>query len=177
MAGEVGTGVGCQQEEGAVEFVGLSTAAHRRAGFDVVAARVGVEHLCAVHLGLEPGRGEGVDPDALARPLHGEFPGEVVQAALGGGIAGHPQPPSRHLSEHRAEVDDHPGVVVVDPPACGPAGQIVGGDQVDLEFVAEVVEVVVDRRDDSGDAGVVDQDVESAVVVDRGVDQVLWSVR
>lgn len=66
------------------------------------ALRVGQQRR--VHLRLDVPRGDGVNGDALARPLVGEALGELADGALGGGVGGHGE--AALEGEQRGEVDD-----------------------------------------------------------------------
>lgn len=79
-AGHVAGGVAGQQEQGAVELAHLADAAHGDAfdhGGGVVAAEERV-----VDLGLEIAWRDGVDADAVARPVQGEQAGKVRNGGL-----------------------------------------------------------------------------------------------
>ena len=113
---------------------------------------------------------------AHAGPFHGQLPGQVVEPALGCRVAGDPELPAGARTQYRAEVDDHARMSLGNPPSGGPSGQLVWGHEVHGQLMEEAVEVVVDGWDHPGDSGVVDEDVDAAVVGERGVDQGLWPV-
>ena len=87
----------------ALEVVGGAPAAGRDAGADAGEA-LRVAEQGRVHLRLDVARGNGVDGNALARPLIGEALGDLADGALGRGVRGHRQ--ATLEGEQRGKVDD-----------------------------------------------------------------------
>ena len=98
------------------------------------------------------------------RPLVGEGLGELHDAALRGGVAGHGDAALER--EQRGDVDDLAAVAAVDHLAARGAAEAEHARQVDGDrFVPERV-AVLGRRLAPDDAGVVDDDVDAAEALD-----------
>ena len=114
-------------------------------------------------VGAKPGQ-HRVDADAEARQLHGAAAGEGVDRALRGGVVRLADPAA--LAHHRRDVDDHAVALAHEVGERG-LRAVEDAAEVDPHHVEPVVRLhVVDQRV-LGDAGVVDQDVQAAELLDR----------
>src|SRR5204862_2291855 len=87
LPGHVAGGAGGEEEQRAVEFVGLRSAAEQRVVADGL--REGGVGQEPGQLGGEVAGREGIDPHAVLAPDRGEVPGEVDQGSLGGVVGSH----------------------------------------------------------------------------------------
>ena len=86
-AGHEAAGLRRQQQQRAVEMLGLADAPLRDALDQPLAA--GRLPEVAVHLGLDVAGADRVDPDVVARPLHGQRARQMDQAGLRGVVGRH----------------------------------------------------------------------------------------
>ena len=129
--------------------------------------RVGVDRLG--HPGVDQARRHGVDADAEAAPLQGHLGGQQsdrgLRRSVGAGVR------TGGDAVHRRHVDDRPGTSGLDPSAGSGPSDDERADEVDVDDGAEVVDVEIDERTEANDAGVVDDDVGRAELVEHGVDR------
>ena len=163
LAGHVAGRVAGEEEEGAVELVGLTGAGHRAVAHHVAVGALVGEHQLG-HLRGEPAGGERVDPHALAGPLHAELAGEVDDGALGGAVRRLLDGRRPDQPEHGRQVDDGAGPAL-DHVATGQLAEQEQAGEVHVDDLAEAVDGLVLGGDRRPDAGVVDEHVE--VPVDR----------
>ena len=105
----------------------------------------------------------GVDVDAFGSPLIGEGLGELSYAALGRCIGGYPDATLK--GEDRGNVDDFAGAFGQHVPA-GELGEAEDAGEVDVDNRIPVFFGVVGGGRAADDAGVVDEDVDGAEVLD-----------
>src|SRR5699024_8052765 len=142
----------------------LGPARRRDAGEDRVAALGVLAQGVRVGGGDVP-RGDGVDVDALVRPLVGERLGQARDGGLRGRVAGDVD--AALEAEHRGRVDE----LAAAARGHGAADRARGrerGPEVDVDHVVEVL-VGVQRGGGAADGpAVVDQDVDRATGEVRG---------
>ena len=165
LAGDPAGVVGGEEDGGGGDVVGLAGAAERGFG-DGILVEIGADEAGGVGaFGFDDAGVEGVDADALGAELEGEDAGDGVDRTLGGGVdrAGG----RRDAADQRADVDDAAALAEV-------LGRGLGDEQeaedVDVELLVEVLGGDGFEGAELVDAGVVDEDVELAVVLDGGVD-------
>ena len=108
-----------------------------------------------------------------ARPLGRELAREADDAALRRRVSRLGDLPNTHESPDRSDVDDAPAAAV-DHRARRRARQLERRDEVQLDGRAEVLGALVERGHRFARARIVDDDVDAAVVVERGGDQRFW---
>ena len=164
-------GVRGEEEQRAVELMGIAHPGDRRVLLDVaLAALVGVH--AGGHLGGEPAGAQGVDAHALAGPLEGQLLGELHDGALGRHVVRLLDRRGADVAEDRRDVHDAAGALGHHHLAAQ-LRQVPDGRDVHLHRLAERVEVLVLDGDVVADAGVVDEHIHGAALADGLGDQLL----
>ena len=160
-AGNVAGEIGGEEEEDVGDFLGFTDAAEGDAGGD------SVNHLLGEggeHIGAGDAGGDGVDADVVGAEFAGEGFGEAVDGEFGGGIAAAGGLAVK--ADHRASVQDDAAALSFHE-GCGGFGAGKNGFKIEVDDGVEGGFVVVIEGFAGGDAGVVDQDVKVAVVVNE----------
>src|SRR5918997_6509283 len=170
LTGDVAGGVRGEEVHDPGDLLRLAQPADRDLGLEAL------EHLlrhALEHLGGGVARRHGVDRDAQpvglagALHLHRGLPGQRLRQAqqpgLGRGVVGLPD--AAHLADDRGDHHDPPAAALEHVPERG-LRQVEGARQVDFDDPAPVVVGHLQHGAVDGDARVVDQDVEPAVLLD-----------
>ena len=160
-AGDVAGEVGGEEEEDVGDFLGFADAAEGDAGGN------GVDHFLGEggeHVGAGDAWGNGVDTDVVGAEFTGEGFGEAVDGEFGGGVAAAGGLAVK--ADHRTGVQDDAATLGFHK-GCGSLGTGKNGFEVEVDDGVKGGLVVVVEGFAGGDAGVVDEDVEVAVVVDE----------
>ena len=148
-----------QEDRGADQFRRLTQTLHgdvgRHLGVDL-----GLGQELPGHVGHDQGRGDGVDLDAVLGPLRRERAGELVHAALAGGVGGAAHA-GGHPAAHRGHVDDAAVLLRDHDPADGLASQERAED-VDAQDPLELLGGHLLGVEPRVGAGHVDEDVDLA---------------
>ena len=151
--------VGGKEGSDAPDICGLTDAAEGGALHDGIEEFWDAEALIA--LGLDHARVEAVDADPARAELLGEGDGDGVDGALGGGIDGGHR--ASHGRDNGADVDDRTAL------GADELGGTLGGEEeaedVEVELAVELFRGDTLDGAEGVDAGVVDQDVEFAVLL------------
>src|SRR5918998_6497357 len=171
LPGDVAGRVRGEEVHDAGDLLGLAEPAERDLALEVV------EHLVRhrpEHLGGGVARCHGVDGDAQpvglagALHLHGGLAGQRLRQAqetgLGRGVVRLPD--ATHLPDDRGDHHDPPAAAFQHVLERG-LRQVEGAGQVDVDDPSPVVVGHLQHGAVDGDAGVVDQDVEPAVLLDH----------
>src|SRR5215211_8586726 len=141
------------------DLLRLAEAAHRDLGDHPAQGLLGHGRD---HLSGDEARRHRVHRDPLTRRLQGQAVGQPEQPRLGRGVVGLAD--VALLPNHRADVDDPAVAPVQHVLEHGPA-EVEGAGQVDVDDPVPVLHAHLADRLVDGDAGVVDQDVELALLV------------
>src|SRR5690606_18352230 len=157
-------GGGSKEDAGAGEVGGRAPAGGGGAGFDPVVER-GVGGEGRGEVGEDVAGGESVDLDVVRGPFGAHGAGEHFESTLGGGVVAGGG--AGEIAHERADVDELAAGTGEHGAGGGAAGE-EGGGEVGLKHGAPVGERHVGERRAAVDAGVVDEDVERAVVAGEG---------
>jgi hypothetical protein len=161
-------GFGAGQERHRVgDVIGVTDARERDLLEQLGASRLG--EVLGGHVGVDEAGRHRVDGDAAPRQLLGQRGGEADEAGLRRGVRG--LAGVAVLADDRRDVDDATGVLgAQEQDGRGPRA-VERAAEVDLQRALPLVVLVAEEQAVDGDAGVVDQDVEAAVVLADGLDR------
>ena len=166
--GHVGAGVADEVDVGTLELLGLTVAAHGDHGepevLDLLVDKVG-------ETGVDVAGGDGVDTGKVA-PLVGEGAGHVDAAGLGDVVGGLLLGEVGDVAGHGGGDDEATGTALLEVRTDG-LGAVEGTGQVGLDDLLPVLDGAVEDTAGGGAAGVGDEGVDLAKLLDHVVDEVL----
>jgi hypothetical protein len=170
VAGDRAGGVGCEVDDGGCDLLDGGDLAGRKAAADL-GRELGVGEHGLGHRGADEGRRDGVDADAVRRPLDGQCLREAVDRVLGRAVRGAAGVADRaHLRRDR---HDPAGGAAPEQVAPHRAAGEEGAAQVDVGEQIEVGRRVVRGRPRAVEPGGGDEDVDGLRRGDRTLDLVL----